>query len=387
MEQVTLNDGRVVNASEAIYLQTGYYVWKYDIGLYGTDAVTGLHYPRSYMVWAHAMMPEEVLTLLSDCVVVGSDHYHTRYLRNYDIICTVEGDYMYNDDAYLWDSDGEYHSHRERAPQGSLWDYSAGPREKDLRNGAKFGFGVEIEKNALPSFNFDKEEFYDLTGAVLERDGSVCRGFELKTPIYDLFGADTEQRLYAFKPYCDITNNENAGGHIGFSVRGKNDEQVLNGVRGFLPLIYAMYPSRVRNSYCRGKNVNDLKQDREKMQAVNLRGSYIEFRIFPAVWNYDTLLFRFRLMQLIAKRYGRSFFAVITELVTEGTELNTLFRTSVYANNDKFLQLVQRSIDNDRRFGTNKLTAARIADIEAALRATLAAKATITNNAEPHAGE
>jgi hypothetical protein len=365
---LTINN-ELIPATEAVILATGEYLHaERDAAEYGTDEITGLNWPIASLTRAFGEDGNLITCARRNTVQYNGSRYHRTYLEDNGLCQTAEGDIVRDCDAYFWASDGQNHSRPEEPARGSLWDYSAGPKERDMRNGARYGFGVEIEKNELPTFPFVKEEVYNLTGAVLERDGSVSNGFELKTPIYDLFGKDTEARLKAFEPYCNIPNNNNAGGHIGFSIQGKTDEQTLYGIRGFLPLIYAMYPNRTANSYCTAKPVDRLLRDREKMQAVNLRGNYIEFRIFPAVWSYNTLLFRFRLMQQIAKKFGRSLYAILLELVTDGSDLNKLFTGTVYTDPLKFEALIKRTIATDQRQGTNRLTAAKVSIITHHLR-------------------
>jgi len=276
---------------------------------------------------------------------------NTRYVES-------EGEYYHFEDVYFWDSDDEYHLEPEPVEdKNTLWGYSCGPQEKyfvneDDTGSQKFGWGIEIEKSEFPSFDFNKTELYDRTGAVIERDGSVSNGFELKTPVYNLFSPKTDEKLAELENFCNIQGTQNAGGHIGFSMEGKTDIELLNLCRGFLPLIYAMYRKRVSNSYCQAKKIPSLLRDREKMQSIRLRDSYIEFRIFSAVKSFYTIQFRLQLFRIIANNLGASFSKVLNMATTSGTELNTLLTLKVYNSEDKMSVLINNTLEMQKAFGT-----------------------------------
>jgi hypothetical protein len=294
-----------------------------------------------------------------------------------------EGEFYREDDVYFWESDGEYHldpeEEEEVQPQkNTLWGYDQGPKElnfttEDAGAGPVFGFGIEIEKNALPSFDFDKQTIYDNTGAVMERDGSVSNGFELKTPVYNLMSAKTEERLKPLADFCNIKEISGAGGHIGFSMEGKTDEELLNLCRGFLPLIYAMYKNRLKNHYCEAKPINKLIKEKQKFQSVRLRGHYIEFRIFSAVKSYETVIFRLNLFRCIAKNIGASFSRVLIMAINPAHELNKLLTgLNVYNNAANFERLITDAIEFHKTIGRGRLSQKKIDKIIETLRKNMA---------------
>jgi hypothetical protein len=328
---------------------------------------------------AYGYRGREIYTHRNNCVEVGRNNYVIEFLSENDIVTLANGDYCHLDDAcyvedegeyyhtdevYYWESDECYHlePEGEEAQINTLWSYSGGPQEKNYVNEdaeegkIKFGFGIEIEKNDMPNFDFNRNEIYEQTGAVLEKDSSVNRGFELKTPVYNLMSAKTEERLQPLKPFADIKNVENAGGHIGFSMEGKDDKELLNLCRGFLPLIYAMYKKRIDNHYCQAKPVNKLQEENEKFQSIRLRGNYIEFRIFSSVKSYNTILFRLNFFRIMAQNLGASFNKVITQAVTTGTPLHALLVSDVYKDVDKLERLINDAVQIDKTLGTNKIT-------------------------------
>ena len=166
----------------------------------------------------------------------------------------------------------------------------------------------------------------------------------------------TDERLKALKKFADIPGVQGAGGHIGFSMTGKNDDELLDLCAGWLPLIYSMYKKRLTNTYCTGKKINDLKGSSDKFQAIRMRGNYIEFRIFSSVKTYDTLIFRLRLFRIIARNLGKSFSSIVGMAINKNSELYKLLTGDIYADGSKFERLIKDSVDINSQFGKRKLT-------------------------------
>jgi len=347
-------------------------------------------------VTAYGRRRNEVTTTEDSCIYFNGHYYISRYLDDNDIVelhngdyanrdetCYVEdeNEYYLSDDCFYWDSDGCYHLTEEQT-KNLLYDYNSGPREKDFRHedievGQKniFGWGVEIEKNEMPNFDFEREKLYDTTGAVIESDSSVSDGFELKTPIYNLNSSKTLARLQALKDFCNVKNVEGAGGHIGFSMDGKSDQELLELCRGFLPLIYAMHKKRVINDYCTAKKIEDLKADCSKYQAIRLRGNYIEFRIFSSVKSFNTILFRLDFFRIMSQNLGVSFARVCIMAIDINHPLHNLL-TRVYHKKKKFLNLIETAIDMDKSFVTGALTQKAIKNISKRINKTFIDKET-----------
>lgn len=381
-EVIETETGYFALKSDCIEIDGDYYHEEEDSEEYCFDEIDEEYILRSDSVCAYGKRGHEVFTKEDNTVYYRGSYYVEEYLEDNDLcrlecgnICRrddavyIDGcGYYHTDDCYYWESDGEYHLEEEEIEEdNTLWGYGDGPTEKnfvkiDAKEGEEisFGWGIEIEKNALPSFNFNKQDIYDETGAVLERDSSVSDGFELKTPVYNLLSSKTDERLKALKKFADISQVDGAGGHIGFSMTGKNDDQLIDLCAGWLPLIFSMYKKRLSNSYCSGKKINDLKSSGDKMQAIRMRGNYIEFRIFSSVKTYDTLIFRLRLFRIIARNLGKSFSSVIGMAINKKSDLYKLLTGDVYADSSKFERLIKDSIDINGQFGKRKLTQATI---------------------------
>lgn len=351
--------------------------------LYSYDEFNEDYIDIDNSVTAYGRGRNETITVESSCICFDGEYYIKRYLDDNDIIalhngdyanrdnaCYVEdeGEYYLADDCYYWDSDGCYHLTEEQT-KNKLYNYNSGPREKDFKfedfepsQKNIFGWGIEIEKNEMPDFDFEREKLYYDTGAVIEEDSSVSDGFELKTPIYNLNSSKTLERLQALKDFCNVKNVEGAGGHIGFSMDGKNDVDLLELCRGFLPLIYAMHKKRIINDYCTCKKIDALKADGSKYQAIRLRGNYIEFRIFSSIKSFNTILFRLDFFKIMSANLGVSFARVCIMAIDINHPLHNLL-TRVYHKKKKFLNLIESAIEMDKNFVTGALTQKAIENI------------------------
>lgn len=323
-------------------------------------------------VTAYGTNSREFTTYRPECYTYNGEYYHRDHLSDNNIVIMHNGNIAHIDDVFLH-SDGEYYYEEEADEnENQIYSYDSGIREKDYRHedeenpSAKiFGFGIEIEKNEFPPFDFNRKHLYEDTGAVIERDGSVSNGFELKTPIYNLLSSKTDERIKPLKDFCDIKNVQNAGGHIGFSCEGMNDNELLDSVRGFLPLIYAMHKNRLTNTYCRAKRVSRLKAEKyEKMQSIRLRGNYIEFRIFSSVKTFDTLLFRLELFRIIAQNLHSPFGKVIGMCIDKKHPLHTLLAERIYKDSAKFTRLITDAIEIDKNFGQGRIKVESIVKIQ-----------------------
>jgi len=140
--------------------------------------------------WVHV---DEVLTA-GDGKTMHQDNYSSHGYRetpsgelyNRYVLHYVEdlGEWHHEDDegdSHYCHSNGDYYSYEE--PENDRHDYHSGPRE-DYSDGAKFRFGVEVEKeDGRPMSNYELYEV-DGTGWARERDGSLDDeyGFELVKP-------------------------------------------------------------------------------------------------------------------------------------------------------------------------------------------------------------
>lgn len=377
-ELVMTHDWHVALNCDCLEVNGEYYHETEDEGLIAWDEINECYILDGDSIRVYGRSGNQYITEADGCdyVEYRGEYYLTDYVgdndlaitdsgdvyRSDDVVYTEEGSTLHIDDAYYWDSDECWHDDREEDDNSSLWGYGDGPTEeylvnKDSEQGVtKFGFGMEIEKSELPGFSFCKIDVYKRTGAVLEKDSSVADGFELKTPVYNLMSKLTDKRLEELKGFADVSGVENAGGHIGFSMEGRTDVELLDSCKGFIPLIYAMHKKRISNTYCAAKKTDEIKECKDKFQSIRMRGDYIEFRIFGAVRNFETVKFRLQLFRIIATNLNKSFAQVIGQATNTKSQLHQLLVGDVYKDTDKFSRLITDAVEINNQFGDKKLT-------------------------------
>jgi len=141
------------------------------------------------------------------------------------------------------------------------------------------------------------------TGWGKENDGSLCAttGFELVSPVFSLHESKDYFRneFSRLKELINAEYSSNCGGHINYSHPDYSSANLLESIKGYLPLLYSIYEHRINSRWSKAKSTKDLIRDGEKYQSVNLKRHCIEFRIFPAVKNIENLLWRLELIQII----------------------------------------------------------------------------------------
>lgn len=180
---------------------------------------------------------------------------------------------------------------------------------------------VRFSRNSplLTGWEIEKEDFQvkcsihhrDFTAELpnfrKERDGSLddAAGFEFITPPLELSAKGIEKYLKA-RPvavaHINAAFSAKCGGHVHISRAGKSGPELFEEIRGYLPLLYALFPGRADGNsshYCRAKSGAALLRDREKYQAVNILNNRIEIRIFGAVRGLENLVWRAGLLQKI----------------------------------------------------------------------------------------
>ncbi len=235
------------------------------------------------------------------------DHRGDLYQRDELYYVTDTDDYRHESeegDTFFWhERDGEYYSY-EPDNNDERHGYHSGPRH-NYSDGAKFRFGVEVEKedrDPIDSYSLDD---VDATGWSRECDGSLNdeNGYELVSPMFDLFGDRFDEQVNSdiLSYHINADQSRNCGGHMGFSIKDKTGAEVFDLYNGFFPLLFSMYRHRLNGSWSKLRSNNSFKRAREKYSAVYVQHSYVEFRIFSAVKNVTNLLWRRDLLRIMAK--------------------------------------------------------------------------------------
>lgn len=285
----------------------------------------------------------------------GLHEYGLVELHNQDIspldqarFVSTEGEYYHEDDCYYWESDGEYHL-EEEGQEEDEGDYNfqyhgSNPEMLAEYNEPKVGFEVEKEDEDIKT-RFRAQYLKNRTGWGKENDGSLNSqsGFELVSPVYPLHGSK-EYFLSEFEKVKELLNadysNESCGGHINYSNPNFGQIELLNAVKGYLPLLYALYPHRINKNYCKAKHPNDLVNQMEKYQSVCIKRNCIEFRIFGAVKSDRNLMWRLELIQIMDLYKSEKPSTILLYMSDESHPLYTHL-TKIY-NHERLMVLINR---------------------------------------------
>lgn len=201
-------------------------------------------------------------------------------------------------------------------------EYQSQERVFRFTQNTVFGIGFEIEKEDYDAVENRWYPLYDSTGWAKENDSSLdCEsGYELVSPAFDLFDDRLDKDIEnssVLRSLINANHGTACGGHLTFSSCEYTANELLEGVAGFIPLLYALYNGRLNNGYCEPKQkwVYHRGSGRD---AVNIRGNRmvdntggkmfgaIEFRLFSAVRSVTNLQWRRDLMRIIAKNINKS---------------------------------------------------------------------------------
>ena len=168
----------------------------------------------------------------------------------------------------------------------------------------------------------------------------------------------------SLKELIEAQFSTNCGGHLTFSSSDYTANELLEGVAGFIPLMYALYNGRLGNHYCEPKQkwVYHRGSGRD---AVNIRGNRIapktngkvfgaiEFRLFSAVRNVKNLMWRRDLMRIIAKNINKSEKEVLRMLCSPKS---LLFKhlIKVYSA-DKIIEKIRLFVEYSKQYNFRKL--------------------------------
>lgn len=228
----------------------------------------------------------------------------------HDRACFVEseGEYYEENECYYWESDNEWHLDPEEEALENRGEFNfpyhgSNPPMYAGNMDAKIGFEVEKEDEYIKT-QYRAKYLQAVTGWGKENDGSLDgrSGFELVSPCYSLH-QEREYFIDEFNKVRDLLNadysNDRCGGHINYSNPNYRPIDLLNAVKGYFPLLYALYPHRINKTYCKAKSPEDLIRYSEKYQSVCIKDRCIEFRVFGAVKSMKNLLWRLELIQII----------------------------------------------------------------------------------------
>lgn len=198
-----------------------------------------------------------------------------------------------------------YHTHAERINKERLKKFHA--------DGDDVLMGLEVEKvDCALKHKGDAWRLLEETSWSKEEDGSLgSDGYELVSPIVPLFNYEKiKEALSPVREWVDGDSNGDCGGHITLSKRGVSTEDFLESMKQYAPVLYALYPKRLDNRFCRAKQWGKYFQYPEKYQAFFPKdgrtdvGGRVEIRLFARVRDEKNLLWRVELLQLCVNDGG-----------------------------------------------------------------------------------
>ena len=313
------------------------------------------------------------LTILLDSEVheltieIDGDTYLLADVSEDDYVCcdggSREGDYIWRDNCvyvenegyyheddqgrYFWyhESDGEYYTHEPEDDTPTLTYHNQQSEGYISRTnaGTLYTIGFEVEKedeDILDSYTTDDTA---AIGWSREHDGSLNdeTGYELVSPIYDLFDSELDDDIKKYPVLKDHINADSTtacGGHINFGKVGTRGPELLKECSAFLPLFVALYRKRAVSRWSKMRvDPRDYNGD-ERYVAFNVKRDYIEFRIIARVYDVDTMLWRRDLFRIMAKNPNVGAAKVQQMMLDRRSELHKHLR-KMYTE-DKLLRLV-----------------------------------------------
>lgn len=331
-------DGYLLNREEANYCQQTNKYWCDDDM---TRCYLGRYDEHCHEGWAG-----------DNLTYYDGAYYDNDALDHYDIVyCEDSGEYDHRDNAYYNENDGCYYSECQES-------YTRGYHDGSYKNvyfgsKTKYKIGYEIEKedeDVLESIHI--EQFESQTGYVWrkEKDGSLdsSSGYELISPTFELNIGKIFEHIEGNELLVKHINagiSSRCGGHIHLSHNDLTGNELFDKIKGYTPLLYALYYGRVDKTYCKGKNNRDLQNENEKYQAIKIHGNRIEFRIISAVPNVKTLKWRTKLLTMILRNPTDD---VIRAYYNVDTKFTNLLKQTY--SDDRLIELKERFIKFTKQF-------------------------------------
>jgi hypothetical protein len=311
----------------------------------------------------------------SDYGFSWSENDQEYYAEESVVICRTPSDNCYSaheDDVIYVENEGEYFLDDQRTrdyfgivycenlgewttePEGydngqhNLREYHSN-NTGDFSGGSRFTIGFEVEKED-DTFCAD---FRDVEphGWTIESDGSLNdpEGFELISPILPLDNMPLVfNHIDKMSQYIDAAYTSNCGGHIHIADKKRNTRELLESIKGYEPLLLAMYPHRKEENYCKAKKFDDYVNDPEKYSAIYKKSQTVELRIFPSPRNTSALKFRAALCLFMMKNPARKFTTVVSWLENPEHKFSKLMG-HIYSR-----EKIEQKIELIKRYVTEK---------------------------------
>lgn len=340
---VTTGDGDVLHRDDALYCN-GYEEYYHENDM----VIVNEGRDRSYY------SRQWVENRTDDYAFYNGEWYDQSAQQRHCLVYAQDTDELiHEDNAYYHDGDGWYTYEPDETEEYVRGYHNGSYQSINFDNKSKYRIGYEIEKEdseVLESINIqDFEEDTDYKWRK-ERDGSLNdeRGYELISPTFEFNIDKIFEHIEGNKILVEHINakySTSCGGHIHLSEKGLDGEKLFEKIKGYTPLLYALYYGRVDKNYCKGKANRDLAYDNEKYQAIKIHHDRVEFRIISAVVNVKTLKWRTKLLMMILQNPTHD---VIRAYYNVDTKFTKLLKQT-YADN-KLAELKERFIKFTKQF-------------------------------------
>ena len=289
-----------------------------------------------------------------------SENFETFYVNGNSYMCHESVDLSANDIIHVEDDDnhGECFIYIDDYRTCQNAGYHQLSRKDHRTEKTTWSIGFEVEKEDEDTVTIGYSKLYDKTDWIKESDGSLDSdtGYELVSPIYDLFSNKVDKDIEANRDLATLINadsSDNCGGHINIGHRNFNSKEVMEGISAFFPLLYSMYPHRKNVDYCKSKAKHLYYRD-EKYASVYAKNSKVlELRIFSAVSNVENLLWRRDLVRIFVNNFNCSERDVLKMLCNPKSKLHVHLR-KVYSA-ERLMNKINDYISNSREFNNKVL--------------------------------
>ena len=325
-EQVTCYDGATYNMSQCVMLTepsefAGMYAHR------GATNTLGVERPSRRVT----LLLDEACNLLID--IEGNFFVRDDIDEDDYVMCdggSSEGEYIWLDNAVCTENDGYFHENdrgcyfwfdertseyvtEEPEDDRPTLDYHTTKENGyvDMTNAETlYTIGFEVEKEDRHILERYSVSDLDESGWAREHDGSLDDeiGYELVSPIYDLFGdkLDNDMADTTLRRHINADSSYECGGHINFGKRGTSGAQLLKESAAFLPLFLALYRKRITGRWAKMKVDINKYDGSERYVAFHVQQDYIEFRLVSRVDGVGILLWRRDLFRIMANNGGKS---------------------------------------------------------------------------------
>lgn len=342
-DYVTTESGDLLHRDDAFYCN-GYDEW------YNVDDMVTVNEGRDTNYYSRQWVENRT----DEYAWYEGDWYDQRAQeRNSLVYAQDTNELIHEDNAYYHDGDGWYTYEADETEEYVRGYHNGSYQSINFDNKSKYRIGYEIEKEdseVLESINIQDFETDTNYKWRKERDGSLDNdaGYELISPTFEFNIDKIFEHIEGNKILVEHINAEystRCGGHIHLSEKGLEGKELFEKIKGYTPLLYALYYGRVDKNYCKGKANRDLAYENEKYQAIKIHHDRVEFRIISAVINVKTLKWRTKLLMMILQNPTHD---VIRAYYNVDTKFTKLLKQTY--TDSKLVDLKERFIKFTKQF-------------------------------------